>query len=81
MTSSLPVIDDPAQEQDQSMTTPPPARGPLETRNAAVDEARWDAWVLKGRRADAAFTEKVRMLALLGVTVGVAAGTVWIFLG
>ena len=49
--------------------------------NAPFDEGRWDAWVFKHRRADAAFTQKVRMLAMLGVTVGMAAGTVWIFLG
>ena len=34
----------------------------------------------KGRRADAASSEKMRVLAMLGVTVGVAAGTVWMFL-
>ena len=79
MTLSLPVIDDPTHEQDQSMTLP--AAGPLDTHDAPLDEARWDAWVIKGRRADAAFTEKVRMLAVLGVTVGVGAGTVWMFLG
>ena len=33
------------------------------------------------RLSCAAFTEKVRMLARLGVTVGIAAGSVWIFLG
>ena len=60
--------------------TLPTARALLETPNAALDEARWDAWVLKERRAHSAFTDKVRVLALLGVTVGVAAGTVWIFL-
>jgi hypothetical protein len=80
MNSSLPVIDDPTHEKDQSVTLPP-ARGPFDTHDAPLDEARWDAWVAKGRRADQALIEKVRMLALLGVTVGVAAGTVWIFLG
>jgi len=54
---------------------------PIDTHCAPLDDARWDAWVAKGRRADQAFVEKVRMLALLGVTVGVAADTVWIFLG
>jgi len=78
MTLSLPVIDDPTHEQDQSMA--PPA-GRLDIHDAPLDEARWDAWVIKGRRADAAFTERVRMLAVLGVTVGVGAGTVWMFLG
>jgi hypothetical protein len=80
MTSLLPVIDDPTHEQDQPVTLPP-SRGPLDTHHASLDEARWDAWVVKGRRADEAFIEKVRMLAVLGVTVGVAAGTVWVFLG
>ena len=45
------------------------------------DQGRWDAWVTKGRLADTAFTDKVRMLATLGVMVGIGAGTVWIFLG
>ena len=80
MTSSLPVLDDPAHEQNQ-LPTPALARGPLETHNTPLDQARWDAWVLQGRRADAAFTERVRMLAVLGVTAGIAAATVWIFLG
>ncbi len=80
MTSSLPITDDPTHEPNQPVTLPPP-RGPLETHSAPFDDARWDAWVIKGRRADAAFTEKARMLAVLGVTVGIAAGTVWILLG
>jgi hypothetical protein len=80
MTLSLPITDDPTHEQNPPVTLPP-ARRPIETHNAPFDDARWDAWVTKGRRADAAFTEKARMLALLGVTVGIATGTVWIFLG
>ena len=54
---------------------------PVAFENVPCDQGRWDAWVTKGRLADAAFREKVRMLAMLGVTVGIAAGTVWIFLG
>jgi hypothetical protein len=81
MNSSLPITDDPTHEQNYPMTLPPTS-GPLETRDSApFDHGRWDAWVTKGRRADAAFTEKVRMLAMLGITVGIAGGTVWIFLG
>jgi hypothetical protein len=80
MVSSLPAIDDPAHEREQYVTLPP-ARGSFDTHDAPLDEARWDVWVAKGRRADQALIEKVRMLTLLGVTVGVAAGTVWIFLG
>ena len=80
MTSSLPVIDHPTHAQNQFVTLPP-ARAPLEAHSAPFDEARWNAWVDKGRRADAAFSGKVRTLAVLAVTVGIAAGTVWIFLG
>jgi hypothetical protein len=78
MASSLPITDDPPDARNQPVTLPP-ARAPLETHNAPFDEARWEAWVLKGHRADARRTEKVRMLAVLGVTMGMAAGTVWIF--
>ena len=79
MASSLLITDEPTLEHPVTL---PPTRGPLETRDhAPFDEERWDAWVAKGRRADRASTEKMRMLAMLGVTVAVAAGTVWIFLG
>ena len=54
---------------------------PVAFENVPFDQGRWDTWVTKGRLADTACTEKVRMLAMLGVTVGIAAGTVWIFLG
>ena len=77
---SLPVIDDPTHEPHQSVTLPP-APGRLDARDTPLDEAHWDAWVIRGRRADAAFREKLRMLVVLGVTVGVGAGTVWMFLG
>lgn len=61
--------------------TDPPTHSLIETRDdAPFDEGRWNAWVAKGRLADTAFTETLRMLAMLGVTVGIAAGTVWAFL-
>lgn len=79
MASSLSITDEPTLEHPVTL---PPTRGPLETRdNAPFDQERWDAWVAKGRRADAASTEKVRMLAVLGVTIGVVAGAVWIVFG
>jgi hypothetical protein len=80
MPSSLPVVDDSTHAQNQSATLPP-ARGPIDADNASLDEARWNAWVDKGRRADAASSKTLRKLAMLGVTVGVALGTVWLFLG
>ena len=49
---------------------------PVAFESVPFDQGRWVAWVTKGRLADAAFTERVRMLAMLGVTVGIAAGTV-----
>jgi hypothetical protein len=76
----LPVIDDPTHQEHQSVTLPP-SRGRLDPHDTPLDEARWDGWVIRGRRADAAFREKLRMLVVLGVTVGVGAGTVWMFLG
>jgi hypothetical protein len=81
MNSTLPITADPTHEQNYPAPLPLTS-GRLETRDSVpFDEERWDAWVAKGRLANTAFAKKVRMLAMLGVTVGVAAGTVWIFLG
>lgn len=79
MALSQPITDEPTLEHPVTLL---PTRGPLETRdNAPFDQERWDAWVAKGCRADVASTGKVRMLAALGVTIGVVAGTVWIVFG
>jgi hypothetical protein len=59
---------------------PAARRVPVAFESVPFDQGRWDAWMTKGRLADAAFTEKARMLAMLGLTVGVAAGTAWMFL-
>ena len=81
MNASLPIADSPPYEEPTPVTVPAASRVPVAFESVPFDQGRWDAWVTKGRLADAAFTEKVRMLAMLGVTVGIAAGTVWIFLG
>ena len=57
------------------------ATSPVAFDSVPFDQVRWDAWVTKGRLADAAFTEKVRTLVRLGVAVVGAAGAVWIALG
>ena len=64
-----------------AVTMPAASRMPVAFESVPFDQDRWNAWVTKGRLADAAFTEQVRMLAMLGVMVGIGAGTVWIFLG
>ena len=79
--SSLPMTARPPHEEPTPVTMPAARRVPVAFESVPFDQGRWDAWVTKGRLASTAFTEKVRMLAMLGVMVGVAAGTVWIFLG
>ena len=65
------------------IAVPLPAAGqlPVPFESVPFDERRWDAWVNKGRLADAAFTEKVQTLAKLGVVVAVAAGGLWAIFG
>lgn len=81
MNSSLPIAVSPTHRKND------PVPGPLTSRpremcdNAPFDQGRWDAWVTKGRLADAAFTEKVRTLALLGVTVAAGLGSAWAIFG
>ena len=81
MNASLPIADSPPYEEPTPVTLPAASPVPVAFESVPFDQGRWVAWVTKGRLADAAFTEKVRMLAMLGVTVGIAAGSVWIFLG
>jgi hypothetical protein len=81
MNALLSIADCPPYEEPMPVTVPAASRVRVAFESVPFDEGRWDAWVTKGRLADVAFTEKVRMLAMLGVTIGIAAGTVWIFLG
>ena len=81
MNASLPIADCPPYEEPKPVTVPAASRVPVAFESVPFDQGRWDAWVTRGRLADAAFTEKVRMRAMLGVMVGIGAGTVWIFLG
>jgi hypothetical protein len=81
MNVSLPIADSPPFEEPTPVTVPAASRMPGTFESVPFDLGRWDAWVTKGRVADAAFTEKVRTLALLGVVVAVAAGALWIILG
>jgi hypothetical protein len=48
---------------------------------APFNEERWDAWVTKGRLADAAFAEKARTMTMLGVAVAIGVATVWMMAG
>jgi hypothetical protein len=85
MNASLPIADSPPYEEPnaghRAVTVPAASRMPVTFESVPFDQGRWDAWVTKGRVADAAFTEKVRTRALLGVVVAVVAGAVWIILG
>jgi hypothetical protein len=78
MNASLPIADSPPYEEPTPVTVPAASRMPVTFESVPFDRGRWDAWVTKGRLADAGFTEKVRTLALLGVVVAVAAGVVLI---
>jgi hypothetical protein len=78
MNASLPIADNPPYEEPTPVTVPAASRVPVAFESVPFEQARWDAWVTKGRLADAGFTEKVRTLALLGVVVAVAAGVVLI---
>lgn len=81
MNASLPIADSPPYEEPTPVTVLAASRMPVTLESVPFDQGRWDAWVTKGRLADTAFTEKVRMLAMLGVTIGIGVGTVWIILG
>jgi len=80
MNVTLPIAGSPSYEEPMPVTVLA-ARVPVTSESAPFDQGRWDAWVTKGRIADAASTETVLTLAVLGVTAAVGAGTVWIFLG
>jgi hypothetical protein len=77
MTVSLPIADSPPHDEPTSVTTPSESRMPVTFESVPMDE-RWDAWRAKGRLADAAFAEKMRSVALMGVVVAGAVGVFWI---
>ena len=81
MSASLPIADRPPYEESPPVTVPAASRLPVAFESAPFDQRRWDAWVTKGRLADAAVVQKMRKLAMLGIMAGIAAGTAWIFLG
>jgi hypothetical protein len=81
MNTSLPIADHPPYEQPTPLAVPAASRVPLAFESEPFDQGRWDAWVTKGRLADAAFTDKARMLAMIAITVGIGAGIVWMLFG
>ena len=78
MTVSLPIADSPPHDEPTSVTIPSESRMPVTVDSVPMDEGRWDAWREKGRLADAAFAEKMRSVALMGVVVAGAVGAFWI---
>ena len=76
MNASLPASRN-AATIDQ-LTLPHTRREVESVENLPLDEARWDAWVAKGVVADAAFAEKMRALAMLGLAVVGVLGAVWV---
>jgi hypothetical protein len=85
---AMPIVD------SSSLTTfttvhedPRPAnvapRGrPIVTESSApFDDGRWNAWVTQGRLADAAFTERMRTLAMLGAAAAMGVVVIWVILG
>jgi hypothetical protein len=41
-------------------------------------DARWNQWAEKGRREQAAFREKTRVIAVIGGLAACAAGVAWL---
>lgn len=78
MTLSLPIADKPPLDEPRLVIIPLESRVPSTFESVPLDEARWDAWRAKGRRADAAFAEKMRTVALMGVVAAGAVGAFWI---
>jgi hypothetical protein len=69
----------PPHEQDPPV--PATSRPLAASDSAPFDQHRWDAWVSKGRIANAAFAEKVRALVTLGIAIAVGAAGLWVILG
>ena len=81
MTLSLPIADSlPHDAPTTPASIPSDSRMPLTFESVQLDEGRWNAWRDKGRLADIAFAEKMRSVALMGVVVAGAVGTLWIAL-
>ena len=78
MTVSLPIADSPPHDELTSVTIPSERGMPLTFESVPLDEGRWDAWRAKGRLADAAFAEKMRSVALMGVVVAGIVGAFWV---
>jgi hypothetical protein len=81
MNASLPIANSPPYQAPTPVTMPAASPIPLTFDSVPFDQGRWDAWVAKGRRADAAFAEKFRTLTILGVAIAVGVGALSIFLG
>jgi hypothetical protein len=81
MSVSLPIAERRHVEQPPATVLTPPVGAPLTFDTVPLDQSRWDAWVTKGRIADAAFAEKARTLSLVGLVFAVAAGAVWSIFG
>jgi hypothetical protein len=77
MTVSLPIADSPPYAPTP-LAVPSDSRLPATYESVPLDEARWEAWRAKGRRADREFAEKMRSLALIGGVVASALGMYWI---
>jgi hypothetical protein len=78
MTLSLPIADSPPYDAPTPVTISSESRMPVTFESVPLDERRWDAWRAKGRVADAAFAETMRSVALMGIVVAGAVGTLWI---
>ena len=79
--SSLPITAGPLHPEPTPGTMPAASAAAPAFESVPFDESRWNAWVKKGRLADTAYKEKMRILAMLGAMGAVGAGTVWVFLG
>ena len=81
MNSLLSIIDDRHFAQPIPATVPPSSLISVAFESVPFDQARWDAWVTKGHLSDGIFTEKVRTLSLLAVSIAVGAWAAFIALG
>ena len=78
MTVLLPIAETPLHAEPTSVTIPRESHTSATFETVPLDEGRWDAWRAKGRAADAAFAEKMRSVALMGMVVAGAVAAFWI---
>jgi hypothetical protein len=78
MTVSLPIAASLPHVAPTPVTVSAESPMPVTYVSVPLDEARWEAWRVKGRLADAAFAEMMRSVALMGVVLAGAAGAFWI---